>query len=467
MRIRFGVSRFCFAVAALSIALAPPGVAAQPLPQSGEFLINTYTSLNQTSPVIAFDGQGGFVVVWEQQDAGSMPDDIVARRFDSSGNGLGADFQVNTYITGLQRSPAVTRTASGDFVVVWSSLNQDGSVYGVFGRRFDSGGNPLAQEFQVNSYTPGAQTLPRIATAAGGFVVVWQSYEQDGDNNGVFGRRLDPSGNPLAAEFQVNVFTTDDQQAVSVTSRSDGSFIVAWGSDTQDGSSTGVFARRFASTGVAIGGELQLNTYTTNIQTGPSLAYDASGGFVAVWPSQQDGSGFGVFGRRFNGSAAPLGDEFQINSYTTSNQFAPGVVRLGSGAFVVVWSSYGQDGSNYGVFARAFNSDGQPRGDELQLNTTFTSSQFVGRAAASGQQFVVVWQSALQDGSQNAVIGRRYLMPLTLDVDGDGQFLPLTDALLILRYAFGFRGNTLISNAVGMGCTRCDAPSIEAYLGSI
>ena len=43
----------------------------------------------------------------------------------------------------------------------------------------------------------------------------------------------------------------------------------------------------------------------------------------------------------------------------------------------------------------------------------------------------------------------------------------LPDALLGLRYTFGFRGGTLVAGAVGPGCTRCDASSIEAYLASI
>ena len=41
---------------------------------------------------------------------------------------------------------------------------------------------------------------------------------------------------------------------------------------------------------------------------------------------------------------------------------------------------------------------------------------------------------------------------------------PLTDGLLALRYLFGFRGTTLSTGAIGGGCTRCDAPSIETYL---
>jgi hypothetical protein len=54
-----------------------------------------------------------------------------------------------------------------------------------------------------------------------------------------------------------------------------------------------------------------------------------------------------------------------------------------------------------------------------------------------------------------------------VDVDGNGRFEPLADGLLMLRYAFAFRGAVLVNDAVGSGCTRCDAPSIEAYLASL
>jgi hypothetical protein len=55
-----------------------------------------------------------------------------------------------------------------------------------------------------------------------------------------------------------------------------------------------------------------------------------------------------------------------------------------------------------------------------------------------------------------------------LDVDGDGSVDALTDALLVLRYVFGFRGPTLIGGAVDtQNCTRCDAFLIEAYLACL
>lgn len=53
---------------------------------------------------------------------------------------------------------------------------------------------------------------------------------------------------------------------------------------------------------------------------------------------------------------------------------------------------------------------------------------------------------------------------LTIDIDGNGTVSPLTDALLILRYSFGFRGGTLTTGAVAGDCTRCTVQAIEDYL---
>ena len=51
-----------------------------------------------------------------------------------------------------------------------------------------------------------------------------------------------------------------------------------------------------------------------------------------------------------------------------------------------------------------------------------------------------------------------------LDVDGDGQVQALTDALLLLRWAFGLTGVPLTSGAVGGDCTRCSAAEIESHI---
>ena len=51
-----------------------------------------------------------------------------------------------------------------------------------------------------------------------------------------------------------------------------------------------------------------------------------------------------------------------------------------------------------------------------------------------------------------------------LDIDGDGSSQPLTDGLLLIRYLFGFSGDSLISGAIGSGAERETAEEVEAYI---
>ena len=51
-----------------------------------------------------------------------------------------------------------------------------------------------------------------------------------------------------------------------------------------------------------------------------------------------------------------------------------------------------------------------------------------------------------------------------LDIDGDGESKALTDGLLLIRYLFGFTGDSLISGAIGNGAERDTAEEVEAYI---
>lgn len=59
------------------------------------------------------------------------------------------------------------------------------------------------------------------------------------------------------------------------------------------------------------------------------------------------------------------------------------------------------------------------------------------------------------------------LMRLVLDVDGNGQADALTDGIMLLRYIFNLRGNSLVNGAIGLNATRTTAAQIEPFLQSM
>jgi hypothetical protein len=135
----------------------------------------------------------------------------------------------------------------------------------------------------------------------------------------------------------------------------DGDFVVTWQSNTQDGSGYGVYGQRYNAAGVAQGSEFRVNTTTTAPQTSPSVALDADGDFIVTWSSNgQDGSGYGVYAQRYNAAGVAQGTEFLVNTFTANNQRFPSAAIDSSGDFVVTWQSNGQDGSSYGIYAQRY-----------------------------------------------------------------------------------------------------------------
>jgi hypothetical protein len=318
----------------------------------------------------------------------------------------------------------VASDSGGNFVVVWGSFGQDGSSWGVFGQRFDSGGTPLGSEFRVNSYTTSAQGSHSVASdASGNTVVVWDGSGQ-GDSSGVFAQRYDSAGGALGSEFRVNAHTSSQQNNPAVASDASGNFVVVWSSAFQDGDGYGIFGQRYDSAGGALGSEFRVNSYTTSTQTAASVASDASGNFVVVWESSQDGSYHGVFGQRYDSAGGVLGSEFRVNSYTTFSQMTASVFSDASGNFVVVWQSYpGQDGSRTGIFGQRYDSAGVAQGDEFQINTFTTHHQRGASVTASElNEFVVVWEGAgAQDGNGFGIFGQRF------DFGGDTPTMHIGD----------------------------------------
>jgi hypothetical protein len=211
----------------------------------------------------------------------------------------------------------------------------------------------------------------------------------------------------VGPEFQVNTYTTSLQKDPSVAADASGNFVVVWFSNPQDGGSGGIFGQRYDSEGVAQGGEFQINSYTTSNQYRPRVASDASGNFVVVWDGTGQGDNFGIFGQRYDSGGAALGSEFRVNSYTTRNHFAPSIAADANGNFVVVWTGY-QDGSRLGVFGQRFDSGGAAQGSEFQINFYTTNDQGgASVAAAPDGDFVVVWTNMLSYGDYD-ISGQRY-----------------------------------------------------------
>ncbi|MGJ3247435.1 MAG: calcium-binding protein [Elainellaceae cyanobacterium] len=389
-------------------------------PTGFEFRANTTTLDSQDTPSVAVSDNGTVVVVWESDGQDGSLEGIYAQRFDANGVPLGVEFRVNSFIVDNQANPEVAIAPNGQFVIVWESDGQDSDGTGVFAQRFNANGSLVGPEFRVNTEIAQNQDRPAVGMDANGnFIVTWTSEIQDGSGSGIFAQRYSSNGQPLGVEFQVNTETasTQENSAIAVSRRGD--FVITWESRLQDGSLDGIFAQRYNSSGVPVGGEFQVNTETSLNQINPAIAISDDGSFVVAWQSQgQDGSFEGIFARRFAANGSRLGNEFQVNTTTLGTQEFPAVATDADGNFVVTWVSEGQDGSGDGIFGRAFDRNGTPIGEEFQVNTSSASQQTLPAIAINpAGQTVVVWQSAGQDGSSDGIFGQRFVSSFAIPGD--------------------------------------------------
>ena len=165
------------------------------------------------------------------------------------------------------------------------------------------------------------------------------------------------------SEFHINITSLNSQDfpAVAVLNNSD--FAVTWASWQQDGSGYGIYARRYHADGTPAGGEFQVSTHTANDQNVPFITALNNNGFVITWRSQgQDGSGDGVYAQRFDDAGNPDGSEFRVNTTTAGDQWVQSITTLNNGQFVINWTSVGQDGDGDGVFGQRFTENGTPVG---------------------------------------------------------------------------------------------------------
>ena len=342
--------------------------------------------------------------------------------------------QVNTFTLGDQLQPSVTTLNNGEVVITWSSLNQDGGGWGIYGQILAPDGTPIGSEIHVSTTDPGNQlTSSVVKMADGGFLVTWASdgnTSQDSDSFGIFGQRFDAAGDKLGGEFLLNTGTAGIEDQPMVTSLSGGGFVVGWNAPDSDG--RGVFAQVFDANSQPVGNQFELNTTTALDQDNVSLAGLQNGGFIAVWQSQQidlvngnpfatqDGWGGGIFAQQFDASGNKVGPEFGVNTTTSFDQINPAVTTLSDGSYVVVWQSLFQDiptdfgASFWGVIGQHFAADGTKIGGEFIANTTTANQQILPAIIAEPDGgYIVTWTSYGQDNASGGVFGQRF------DANGD------------------------------------------------
>ena len=317
----------------------------------------------------------------------------------------------------MQLHPKVAAFPDNGFVMVWESFAQDGSAGGAFGQIFDTEGSPAADEFQANSYVHDEQFHPRVTALDNGrFAVIWDG-SGEGDSFGVFGRLFEADGTPVTDEFMVNTLELGYQELSRVEALPGGRFLVLW-KGYGDEDHQGAYARIFGEDSTPEGGHFLVNTFTSGVQLAPAAAVLADGSFVIAWESMLVDDEAAVKAQWFTSSGEKDGEEFPVNTSPMSWLFHLSASASANGSLVMVWDSCVADNASdalsdsigCGVFAQRFNPAGEKNGTEFQVNSFVASDQWRSAVAAFPDgSFVVTWESwGDQDGDGCGIFAQRF-----------------------------------------------------------
>ncbi|WP_312026992.1 calcium-binding protein [Pseudomonas sp. J452] len=381
-----------------------------------ESRVNASTTGEQEDPTITALANGGYVVAWKVDNGGGNVD-IRMQRFDAAGAKAGSESRVNTYTTGEQDSPEITALIDGGYVVSWASYQQDGSEWGAYLQRYDANGAKVGVETRINTTSAGEQDGPTITSLAdGGYMAVWEG-NGSGDTYGIFAQRFNSAGAKVGGETRINSTTSGFQQDPVVTVLANGGYVVAWQSypddldnneDTQAPSD--IYTQLYNSSGAKVGSQTMVNTTTSGSQEEPRVVALSDGGYLVAWSGNGSGDASGVFIQRYNASGTKVGTETRVNTTTTGNQELTSIAALADGGYLVTWESYSADGTNSEVYAQRFDANGNKLtnliGDTADNTLTWSnsSSAIIDGAAGNDKLTGGGGNDHLNGGSGNDVL---------------------------------------------------------------
>ena len=312
----------------------------------------------EDTPVIASDGAGGAIVVWEDGRT-VVNTDIYAQRVGAAGNvSWPANGNPVCNANNSQSFPLAVPDGAGGAIVAWQDFRSD-NVLDIYAQRVNSSGyiQWVANGVAICTGQMSLTMSQMIADGSGGAIVVW--YDRRNFNNEIFAQKISSGG---VVQWTANGATictnTSSQTNPVLVSDGSGGAIVVW-QDNRSGNND-IYAQRISSAGAVqwtAGGVVVCNALEA--QNNPQIATDGSGGAVIVWADYRNTLDADVYAQRLDASGAAqwTANGVSVVSSMTGDQNGCRIVPGASGEAIVAWLDM-RNGSTADVYAERLDATG-------------------------------------------------------------------------------------------------------------
>jgi hypothetical protein len=350
----------------------------------------------QKGAKIVETGDGGALLVWEDERSTGQGPGIYAQRVDSSGTDQWAMNGVRVVdVLPWDRSIRIVSDGSGGAYIVWYDERAGNGMTDVYIQRIYSDGTTwgAAGGYPVGTPTQ-KQWLPDVvADGAGGVVVAWQDGGMDAiSDSGVHVQRIDGSAN-LMWGAAGTILTTADTWSPQVAMSGVGSCVVTWIDESVAGA--GVLVQKLDAGGVPLWAAGGVHV-STSIAEEVCVAGDGGGGAFAAWTGEISGPGYGILAARVESSGTVLAP-VEISA-PASHDEAPSIVEDGAGGAFLLWRK--DVGGSDDISGQWLDPNGQVRfaaGGVALCDTTGTQ-WYPGMALSGVGRAVTVWWDGREFG---------------------------------------------------------------------
>ncbi len=295
-------------------------------------------------------------------------------------------------------------------------------------------------EFQVNDAVNNWQAHSASALLNNGnIVIVWQSNDNnhttnatgqtnDNDQSHIAAKIIDPRGEVVIPEFQVNDEIESWQDYPDVTILQNGQIFISWYTkdinhttnsvgQANDNDEEHIAAKIYNPDGSVAVSEFQVNDEIELREYFPNASVLNNGQVFITWASSDtlhatnavgqdnDGSIRHIAAKILNSNGTTAVSEFQINDEVEDLQTHPKAVIMNDGRIFIVWASkdhnhttnaIGQanDDDHYHIAAKIYNPDGTTSVPEFQINDEIDEIQDLPiPAVLKNGQIIITWET--------------------------------------------------------------------------
>ena len=303
---------------------------------------------DQSTVEILSDGEGGAVIIWEDERRSAEFQDLYIQRLNADGEAMWENNGAPLFPSDTLQSNAtlISDDAGGFYVIWWDVIGYD--QWSIMAYRLDLNGKPRWKTPIRVSPPEGMQGDPRtVSDEQGGVIVVWQNYDNF-INDDLYAQRINRDGEKQWGESGVVVCDAPGiQKHASVVSDGGGGIVAVW-NDARD-----VYSDLYAQR-ISADGKPQWRTNGVPIcvaeghQDKPFVVQSGADEFFVAWLDYREDYGAeskdAIYSQRLDSDGKRLHPEAGVPICTADGvQQPPYVVGMESVELAIIWSDARRD----------------------------------------------------------------------------------------------------------------------------